>query len=436
MSRGSKNILSHRHRLYVVPLLAVGAAYAFFELRTGIGGTPRLAVEMVAAGGLGFLLAAAWTWFEDAPAREGGRGGKHRKPFIAGEQIQITENQREIWALREEIRQLEGGLHTYLRDKKNEGQRLRDAILDLNHDVTRLKDTSPVDALKPQLETIASKFGELAGVRQVVSRLSSKVRRVEDLAAQVAGAEARVKQAAADGVSQDDDLSALRKELKSLKGEMGGDLSAVLEAHNTALKEEVGQLQQKVGEKVDQAVRDANANFSSRVRAAVQPVDIEDVVDKVHASLDELIESRVQALITGLRRVSSVGLPAVPDPAEIARPHLRIVPNSAAHQAAPATSHAQVAAAPSAEVPGGMLETLERRLQKMASTIDQLKDRIESMRFDGPVAESSISSSAPTRRAAPVSSGINMKDPANAMKSGALAKIFQANLAIQQAAAA
>ncbi len=433
MSRGRKNILSHRSRLFAVPMLAAGAAFAFFELRHGIGGPIRQAVEVIAAGGAGFLLAAAWTWFEDAPAREGGRGGKSRKQFIAAEQIQITENQREIWALREEIKKLEGGLHVYLRDKKNEGQRLRDAILDLNHDVTKLKDTSPVDALKPQLESIASKFGELAGVRQVVTRLSSKVRRVEDLAAQVASAEARVREAAEAGVShQEDDLDALKRELKSLKGEMGSDLNAVLEAHQKGLKEEVGQLKQQVGATVEQAVQAANSNFSARVRSVVQPVDIEDVVDKVHASLDELIESRVQSLITGLRRVSSVGLPAVPDPAEIARPHLRIVPNSAAHAPAPAPT--QYAAPAPAEVPGGMLETLERRLSKMASTIDQLKDRIESMRFEAPAA-GDADYSAPPRRASPVSRGIDMKDPGNAMKSGALAKIFQANLAIQKAVA-
>lgn len=192
-------ILSPRHRIWSLPILLGGA---WFGVRLGVGGDSiemgRIALESCAGLGLGLLGSLGMNFAQDTRAQQ---------------QAAISENQQrirklelssaKIEELRAELMVLRTTLNTYIDDKRRETDSIRGAIVDLNNDVSRLKDMDPSSELRPQLEMIAAKFGELAGMRQVVRTLSSKVRTVEHLAAQVCEVESRMTASNHDGTIPD-----------------------------------------------------------------------------------------------------------------------------------------------------------------------------------------------------------------------------------------
>lgn len=431
-----KAVLNPANRLWSIPVISAGAACAAFAARAGQGGTPRMVVEAMVAGGLGFLIAAAWTTVETSK-------GKARKTSLRAEELLETrQSRRDVEALRTEILALEGGLHCYLDAKKQEGVKLRNAIIDLNNDVARLKDESPVQQLKPQLEAIAEKFGELSSVRQAVGKLSIKMRRVEAIGQQVAEAEARISSNAARPEETGEDRQAiarLREEFGKLKVELSGELKRDLSA---VIEQTVTEQTRKVDEKVDAALA-AKAGADP----VAQSIEIDEVVDRVYANLDELIDGRVDALVKGLRRVSGV-MHAVGDvkPAQsgaFQRPGLRLVGAgvSAANEAVSAPYPAakpDLSVVPNSgsmmAVDGGKIETLELRLTKMADILERLQDKIDNIRVEAPAAGASSDDGIPSRFRKPV--GIDVKAPENAVKGGCLAKLFQANLDLNKKLAA
>lgn len=443
-----RTLFNERHRLWTVPLLTSSAALAVFHARVGEGGPMRAAVEMACAGALGFLIAAAWSSLDNAKAKA------RKAPPRVEQVIASAAAKREIDALRHELRAMEQGMTRYLDAKKSEGQTLRNAIIDLNNDVSRLRGESTGQQLKPQLEAIAEKFNELAGVRQAVSKLSMKMRRVEDIALKVTEAEARVQAGLPEAAhqAQEQAIAALKSELGLLRGELGSELKR-------EMTEVVEQKVAKRGDSLQEMLLGKAAPLAAKAPVAAAPaasatstatpvansIEIDDVMEQVSKNLDQIIEGRVGALVKGLRRVSSGDLAAVPDlgtaeiPAIAPRQGLRPVPQ-AVSQANSAVSSGMTPANPQLQVvansgqmgavDSGQFETIERRLMKMAQTIDALKDKIESLRFEGPAAEER---GIPSKFRAPA--GIDVTAPENAVKGGCLAKLFQANLALHKAAA-
>lgn len=221
------SLFNDRNRLWSIPLLAGTAGAAFFALRGGDGPLMRCVFETVVAAAIGFVLTAAWTLAQDLFAR---------LPFAPSrirQQEQLDTQQHLLTGVQQELRGLEYGLQEYLTAKKAEGQALNDRILDIENDITLLKDDDPAEELREQLSLIADKFGELAGVRAAVGQLSGKVKFIEDVARQVQETQTSIAEAEKGSEwfsAIESQMAALREDLRRdlLADAQGGDMVASL----------------------------------------------------------------------------------------------------------------------------------------------------------------------------------------------------------------
>lgn len=194
----SKGIFGPRHRIWSLPMIGGGM---WLAARLGISqdsvDLARASLESSAAAGVGLLVSFMANVIQDNARRKmaivSANADRIRK-------LELTHTHVE--EVRAELICLKQALTDFIQSKQTDTRKIRNSIVDLNNDIARLKDQDPSNELRPQLEAIARKFGELAGVRQVVKTLSSKVRKVESLAAQVYEVEGRIKHKDADQVPE------------------------------------------------------------------------------------------------------------------------------------------------------------------------------------------------------------------------------------------
>ena len=175
-----------RRKLWLYPILGglAGVAWHAFSASSVV------AEVMLGQAGIGLVTGFAIGSVKyGISQRNAGRSARRSRVH---HKIQVELNSSEISMVRSELTALRKGLKDYLASKKVESDKIRSSIIDLNNDVARIKERDPREELEPQLKAIADKFGELAGVRNSVRKISRKMARVEGLAQQVAEVEGRL----------------------------------------------------------------------------------------------------------------------------------------------------------------------------------------------------------------------------------------------------
>ncbi|MCA8938414.1 MAG: hypothetical protein KDB07_01280 [Planctomycetes bacterium] len=289
MASNKAKLKKERNRVWGWPLAAASVTSIIFVARGGSFGTLPMLTEAALAATGGFLLAVATVMRKEA------RAGKPVRKNKAKRSVQVELNESDINVLRSELTALRASLKDYIAAKRAEGVKIHGAIVDLNNDVASLKETDPAEKLRPQLQVIAQKFGELSDVRRIVQTLSGKMKRVEALAGQVAEVEARIQKQSKTG-----DNSAVQG-WNNWMGKVRRELSGMWKQVGTELRQDViRETEEHVDRQIDEVLERKLAK-----RRSLRESERASIINEVRSEISGRVNARVERLFQGAN-VSSV----------------------------------------------------------------------------------------------------------------------------------